>query len=337
MDLVKQIKSFFNGRSVFAESEFLSGLSQLHNVEELGKGLANINYLLDFGDTKLVMRFNIWQDQVWYSGNEISIENEHHVLKFIEPYEVGPKVYFVDSSRSYFPFAFLIEEYIEHDNKSVAEDFKGVVNVVKRLHEVNIKGGERFLRKDADADSKIKLYDNWLALILQNNQSKLTSLFSQHADTYKGYLLENTELLTGNTLIHRDLFPENFLHVENKWLMIDWQTAAIGNPIQDIAYLLWDFIYQYNLERPLTDSERKNIITSYYGEQSNSEEILSKVSRLLPIFYVDLFMWLLYKAASFQKQEFTPELKEFLWSRIKTANDIILKEDQIKLWFSKMK
>lgn len=119
--------------------------------------------------------------------------------------------------------------------------------------------------------------------------------------------------------------------------MIDWQTAVIGNPIQDIAYLLWDFIYQYTLKRSLSEEEKKTIITAYYGETADVQGILSDVDKLLPIFYVDLFIWLLYKAESLKEQELPAELKEFLSERIAGANDIILKEDQIEFWFSKMK
>ena len=337
MDLIEQIKRFFAKQNILGKNEFLARLPQLKNVKELGKGLANINFLLNFGDLKFVMRFNIWPDQVWNNGNQIDVENEYRILKFLESYEIGPKAYFVDTSKTHFPSSFLIEEYIEHDSKSVSEDFTGVVNTVKRLHAANIEMEERFFRTDADADGKIKLYDNWLKIILQNNQSEIASLFSKYADIYKRYLKDNADLLIGNNLIHRDLFPENFLHKGNRWFMVDWQTAVIGNPIQDITYLLWDFIYQYTLKRQLTDEEKRSIITAYFGGQVNIQDILSKVNKLLPIFYIDLFIWLLYKAESFKKQTFPEDLKEFLWNRIKGANDIVLKEDQIELWFSKMK
>ncbi len=316
---------------------FLNGLSELQNVKELGKGLANINYFLDFGASKYVMRFNIWPDQVWYNGNEISVESEYQVLKFLEQYNVAPRVYFVDSSKKFFPYGFLIEEYLEHDNKSVEADFRGVTNTIKNLHAVDTKEVVKSFRHDANAEDKIKLYDNWLTIISTNNKSVIASLFSKYADIYKQYLKDNAELLTGTTLIHRDLFPENILHKEGGWYLIDWQTAVIGNPIQDISYLLWDYIYQYTLKRTLSDEERKEIITAYYGEEVDVQDVLSKVNKLLPIFYIDLFIWLLYKAESIKKQNVPAELKDFLWSRIAGANDIVLKEDQIEFWFSKMK
>lgn len=337
MNLTEQIKLFFTNQDVLTKNKFLAGLPQLHNVKELGKGLANINFLLDFGGSKFIMRFNIWPDQVWYNGNQIDIESEYHALKFLEPYKVGPKTYFKDTSQVHFPFNFLIEEYIEHDNKGVDKDFVGVARVVKKLHEVVIEKDKAIFRVDANANAKINIYNRWLEIILQNNQTKIASLFSKYADTYQKYLIDNSSLLTGNTLIHRDLFPENFLHSNNEWLLVDWQTVVVGNPIQDITYLLWDFIYQYTLKRPLTNEEKNTILTTYYGEKVNTEKVLSNVNKLLPIFYIDLFIWLLYKVENFKKQKFSTEMKDFLWSRIKVANDLILNEDQIEFWFSKMK
>lgn len=338
MNLAAPIKEYFDKKTSFEKNAFLAQLPTLKDVKEIGKGLANDNFLLDFGNgTKYVMRFNIWPDRVWYNGNPISVENEFQTLKFLELSGVAPKAYFVDASKTFFPFEFLVEEYIEHDGKIVSDDFVGVAVSVKKLHSLHITGSENSLRKDATADEKIELYDSWLEEVLANNKTKIANLFSQHAETYKDYLNKNSDLLTGNSLIHRDLFPENFLHQGDAWFLVDWQTAVIGNPIQDVAYLLWDFIYLYTLKRPLTEAEKKTIITSYFGEQADVAMILTQVRRLLPIFYIDLFLWLLYKAESIKKQQFDPELKEFLWNRIAVANDLILKEDQVEYWFSEMR
>jgi thiamine kinase-like enzyme len=339
MDLVDLIKKYFEERVSFDKDAFLKRLPALQGSKELGRGLANDNFLLDFGkDLKYVMRFNIWPDRVWYNGNPISVENEFLILKFLEPHGVAPKAYFLDASKYLFPFEFLIEEFVEQDTMHVSDDFSGVVKTVKRLHEVDVRHGVKFFRRDATVNEKMSLYETWLKEVSINNKTEIVDLFSRYAGVYKAYLQRNSDLLIGDSIIHRDLFPENFLHERRDgWRIVDWQTAVIGNPIQDIAYLLWDFIYLYTLKRPLNKEEQHTILKSYYGKQVDVDAILSKVQRLLPIFYIDLFLWLLYKVESFKKQDFNPELKEFLWKRIAAANDLILKGDQIEHWFSKMK
>lgn len=96
MNLTKQIKQYFS-EPKRKENQFLKSLTTLKEVKEIGKGLANVNYLLSFADEKkLIIRFNFWKDEDWYTGDTISIKNEYQVLQFLERLAMTPKVYLVD-------------------------------------------------------------------------------------------------------------------------------------------------------------------------------------------------------------------------------------------------
>ncbi len=333
---IKQIKHFF-AKQPHPKNTFLIGLPKLKVVKEIGKGLANANYLLTFKDgQKLIMRFNFWKDKDWYTGNVISIKNEYQVLKFLESYEITPKVYFVDTSKKFFPFEFLIEEYIAHDSSKVDSDFSGVVETVKKLHKVKVtKDAQKIFSIDADESRKSKLYNQRLKSISSNKGGDIEKIFFEKKDIYRKYLATVTDLLSGKSVIHHDPFPENFLH-KNHWYLVDWQTSVIGNPMHDVAYLLMDFIYQFTLGRKLTEDEKVLILKTYFGKTASTVKLRREAEKLLPIYYIDLFLFLLYKNAELKKQKFPKALHRFLQKRLTLAIGIILKKEEILFWFREM-
>ena len=333
---IKEIRRFF-AKQAHQKNTFLMSLPKLKEITEIGKGLANANYLLTFADgKKLISRFNFWKDKDWYTGNVISIKNEFQVLKSLENQDIAPKVYFVDTSKKVFPFEFLIEEYINHDGSKVDSDFAGVVETIKKLHKVKITGNVRkIFNIDADEKRKGLLYQQRLKSIESNRGSDIEKIFFEMKNVYKEYLGTVKNLLSGNSIIHHDPFPENFLH-KNHWYLVDWQTTVIGNPMHDIAYLLMDFIYQFTLGRKLVDAEKVLILESYFGKNANITKIRRQAEKLLPIYYIDLFLFLLYKNAELKKQKFPRPLHAFLQKRLTLAINIVLKKEEILFWFGEM-
>src|SRR3989344_2021993 len=332
----KQIKQFF-AEQIHQKNIFLMNLPKLKGVKELGKGLANVNYLLTFADgRKFIMRFNFWKDKDWYTGNMISIKNEYQILKFLEKQEITPKVYFVDVNKESFPFDFLIEEFVNHDGSKIDSDFSGVVRIVKKLHKIKITNDSRKIFKpDANGKKKIALYNQRLKSIAQNKSGDIETIFFEKKDIYKKYIGTVNKFLSGNSIIHHDPFPENFLHKDH-WYLIDWQTTVIGNPIHDVAYLLMDFIYQFTLGRKLTENEKNVILRAYFGRSANLPNMRKVVEQLLPIYYIDLFLFLLYKGAELKKQKFSKPLYTFLYKRLSLGRNIILKKEEILFWFGEM-
>ncbi len=335
MNLNKQIEQYF-AKANLHKNSFLRTLPELKKVDELGKGLANINYLLTFNNgKKILMRFNFWKDKEWCTGNTISIKNEYQVLRYLEKYKIAPKAYFVDTSKKYFPFEFLLEEYISHENLQVDSDFVGVIETIKKLHEIKITDdGRKILNVDASKKKKVELYKQKLESIYAKRNGAIEKIFFEKENIYKQYLNTIEEAFIGDSIIHHDPFPENFLYKKH-WYLIDWQTTAVGNPIHDVAYLLMDFIYQFTLGRKLTDTEKTTILKTYFKTE-NILEIKKKVEKLLPLYYIDLFLFLLYKENELTKQNFPKSLHSFLAKRLQLGRDIILKKKEILFWFSKM-
>lgn len=337
MELNDQIIRYFATKKS-SNNDFLISLPSLKEVREVGKGMQNINYLLLFeGDLKFILRFNTWKGEDVY-GEVVSIENEFEILKLLEPYHVAPKVFYYDTSKTSLPFEFLVEEFLEHDERKTIEDLEGSVKVVKKIHNLSLDNKTRQLfKRRPDATHKIDRYKRWQEIILKGGNSPLASLLEEHKEIYIKYIQDQSFLLEGDTPLHCDLFPENFFHHNNSWFLIDWQTPGLGNKYWDLVFLMWNFSYQFSLGRELTNEEEKRIIGAYFKNEGEQKAALKAVEKLLPILYIDLFQFLLYKDAVLKQEKFPLWLEDFLQKRLEIAKSLVLKEEAILYWFSKMK
>ena len=77
----------------------------------------------------------------------------------------------------------------------------------------------------------------------------------------------------GLTVCHRDLSPCNFVFDKDMPVgIIDWDAAAVGNPINDLAYAMWMWLDIGNDERdPALVARRMRIMRDAYGRFSLEE------------------------------------------------------------------
>ena len=73
----------------------------------------------------------------------------------------------------------------------------------------------------------------------------------------------------GQTVCHNDLSPCNFMFKDDMpYAVFDWDAAAIGNPIDDVAYAIWMWCDIGNPDNPPEDvGNRIKIILDSYGLQ----------------------------------------------------------------------
>lgn len=337
MELNEQIYSYFSLKKE-SDDDFFINLPSLQEVKEIGKGLQNVNYELLFeGNLKYILRLNTWQGEDVY-GEVVSIRDEFEILKALELYRIAPKVFYCDTTRKALPFDFLIEEYLYNDGEKTIEDLENSVKVVKKIHSLPLNDKARQLfKRSPDASHKVNRYKRWQEIILNESSDSLAMLLETNKEIYFKYVNEHASLMEGDTPLHCDLFPENFLHYNNSWFLIDWQTSGLGNKYWDIAFLLWNFSYQFSLGRELTNEEEKKIISAYFEDEGDQKAALQEIKKILPILYIDLFQFLLYKSVIFKREKFPLWLGDFLQKRLEVARELILKEKTVLYWFSQMK
>jgi hypothetical protein len=77
-------------------------------VLEISHGSYNINYRVRVEDLEYIFRINIDQQ----SGLSNQIEYEFNAMKYLDGYNIAPRVFYLDNTKTCFDFGILIEEYL---------------------------------------------------------------------------------------------------------------------------------------------------------------------------------------------------------------------------------
>lgn len=303
------------------------------NIKEINRGGYNINYLVNIDNHKFVFRFNI--DTYLDVKNQTEYENE--VLKYLEKFDIAPKVYFIDTSKNFFEYDLLVEEFIENDKLQFGNDFlQNFGKLVKKLHSIPlpqdgllIKNTKplvdqwNFIKGKIDFIKSGKFNENFLRFI---------NLYIDKVDKYVSNfsnLFESGDIC----LNHRDLVIENVLQTSKGLRLIDWQAIMADDPSYDLAFFTFDIVIEWNLGRPLADEEKQIFLNSYQVD----EKILEKVRIRQPLICLELFVWIAYRAA-YLRDKIAKNLvdeadKDFVQKRV-AAYESFLDENRMKKYLN---
>jgi len=195
------------------------------NLVKINGGYTNNVFLLENHFPKIIVKiFNKKQ-----YNNEAG-KNELNALRLLNGSNVSPKLhdFLEDDSNLY-----IIMDYIFGINGQNILDNNEIDNI-KKLYELlgynlskNIHSIEQ--EKNVMKLPEIKLEDinNGIFEYLDNNTK----------ETIKNML--DIKVNENNTLIHGDFGPHNVIYHNNSIIAIDWEWAGYGNPMYDIAWVLW--------------------------------------------------------------------------------------------------
>lgn len=120
------------------------------------------------------------------------------------------------------------------------------------------------------------------------------------SDDLKGKLYKYIDTLPDdNVLCHGDFHPDNILITKDNVIVIDWMTAANGNPLADVARTsvmlkFGDVPGKSHIEKKLIDLLRKKLYSEYIKEYINISKVnINQIKKWeLPIAAARLIEWL---------------------------------------------
>ena len=133
------------------------------------------------------------------------------------------------------------------------------------------------------------------------------------ADTREGVLNALRQLPDGNVLCHSDLHPGNVMMSSRGLIIIDWMTAARGNPLADVART--SLVLRIGTRAGVGALERR--ISNFFGSRFCSA-YLRKYLELRPVSRREISAWLTVIAAA-RLAEPIPEERQRLLALIKTG------------------
>ena len=239
---------------------------QIKNLRPLRLGMTNKSFIFELNNNKYIFR-------IPGAGTEVLInrKQEYAVYKAIEPLDISDKIIYFDQLTGVKISQF--EENMHIADPHNPEDLEACMWIARKLHTSGITVRHRFnfrerinfYEKQAEAKHGILFYD--YAEIREKMNSLLDLL-----DT-----LKKPEALT-----HIDLICDNFIISDGDVKLLDWEYAAMCDPLADLAMFS---IYSYFSEAQIAD-----LMHRYFRRDPEGEE------KLRVYIYVALagFLWALW-------------------------------------------
>jgi thiamine kinase-like enzyme len=335
----KTVEAFLNHH----KADFSFPIGELQQVEELGRGAFNINYLVTTEHKKLVFRFILWPHRLEVDS---MMEYEYDVLRKLQASGITPSVYVKDDSRDLFPYPTIVEEYFpsptkekiaESSHERLLEISMRCVDVLKKVHNYDFPEKESLLRQeDFISLERFKYRLGYL----EKRNPKIYLLFQDHWKVLGEYLDHCNSVLQGRTIIHGDPFLENFLITESGIKLIDWQAPLYADKTIDLALFTWDFGWVF-YGQALTQDEKDKIIGHYYsGVVASPTGETNKINVVLPFLYLNMLLEIEYRFFLLQDQEYktniSPGDKSFILDqRIGPARKLVVNIPELQKWLER--
>lgn len=169
-------------------------------------------------------------------------EDEFRLLQLLQEYSLpAPAPYFLDQSGQIFPAPIIVVEYIEGTSENTPAHrpdlIRQLATHLTRIHTIS----------DTTADlSFLPRQENRVAQTLRDRPALVNAAFDEGRIRA---ILESAWPLPPRhpaVLLHGDLWPGNILWQEGRLVaIIDWEEAAIGDPLADLANSRLELLWAY--------------------------------------------------------------------------------------------
>jgi thiamine kinase-like enzyme len=235
-------------------------------INPLEGGITNLNFLVNHGDDKLVVRLG--QDipeHLVFRSNEINVSKA--------AYEIGVSPKLIHSE-----LGVLVLEFIESqtlDPKGVQKNLERIMPVIKKIHHEipNFLSGQPAMFWVFHV---IKYYANFLRLNHSSHQDKIYDLLQKASKLEK--LSSPREIVFG----HNDFLAANFLDDGSKIWVVDWEYGGFNDPLFDIGGLASNNDFSQDLE--------KEALEMYY-EKPLTNDVLLKYNSMKTASLLRETMW----------------------------------------------
>jgi len=235
-------------------------------INPLEGGITNLNFLVNHGNDKLVVRLG--QDipeHLVFRSNEINVSKA--------AYEIGVSPKLIHSE-----LGVLVLEYIESETLNptgVQKNLERIMPVIKKIHNEipNFLSGQPAMFW---VFYVIKYYANFLRSNHSSHQDKIDDLL------YKASKLEKLSSPREIVFGHNDFLAANFLDDGSKIWVVDWEYGGFNDPLFDIGGLASNNDFNQDLE--------KEALEMYY-EKTLTNDVLLKYNSMKTASLLRETMW----------------------------------------------
>ena len=269
------LKAFLPDIRVYLEQNDLTSLPDWQSgksftVLPLAQGEYNMNYLLEQGKRKYVVRVNMGsqiqrEDQVRY---------EFEALKMLSGSGMTPRAYYLDDTQSKLDHGVLIMEYLPGGAFCYTRDFKDAARLFARIHSYSHQfsdGGHLIREKNPLSmtyDECRRLLDIYFkspeAMPKVHDFLKVVLGWANEARRREVYFLENPWWCMINTEVNSSNFIVN--RQEENIFLVDWEKPLWGDPSQDLSHFSVPTTTLWKTDYRMSPGEKKEFLDVYREE-----------------------------------------------------------------------
>ncbi|NPV30089.1 MAG: aminoglycoside phosphotransferase family protein [Firmicutes bacterium] len=243
------------------------GLRQGVTVGFLAQGEYNLNYLLQSGEQRYVLRVN--------TGSQMNLDNqiayEYRALQLLSPTGVTPRAFYLDDTRQEIPYGILVMEYLPGKPLDYRSDLATAARTFARIHGMEFSAGEvEFLVKEPGPltgiyNEAVRLLDKYFSCpradpVVAGLLGKII-LRAEERKKDEKYLLEEPWLRVINTEVNSHNFIVN--PATGSCHLIDWEKPIYGEPAQDLSHFLIATTTLWKQNYILSRGEEELFISTY--------------------------------------------------------------------------
>jgi aminoglycoside phosphotransferase (APT) family kinase protein len=249
-------------------------------VTPLAQGEYNINYLLDDGAARRVLRVNIAsQLPEALRGPITQIAYEHGALALLAASGVTPRPLHLDERPGVFAQGLLIEEYLPGEPLDYARDLEAAGRLFARVHGQPVPADHHLIVEQRPLGQMLEECETLLATYLESAWAApdVASFLRElrqaareaaprgdaffAADPWRCVI--NTEVNSGNFIANR---AAGTLH------LVDWEKALYGDPSQDLSHFGVPTTTLWKTEHRLDDHARRALLDAYRAQLGDAHQ-----------------------------------------------------------------
>lgn len=260
---------------------------KVKSLSKLGSGGGNFNYLVKTNAGKFIFRMNAKINEFGKS------KKEYDNLKILEKYDVAPKVYLFDESRSLFDSDFIVLDYVEGLRCTQIKPYfdermiRNLAELLAKIHSIRINSKIRKLDYySLSPNDELEFSKNYRRYISKNLKNReffemIDSVFSKLKKDFASVDVKSRIVLS-----HGDFHKENIIVNGEKYHLIDFENLEITNQASALAHLFIDFKHA-----AFTKKQESIFLNEYTKYVKSIKNLENEISLFKPVKIFNVFLW----------------------------------------------
>lgn len=278
-------------------------------ILDMTPGAYNLNYHVSIEGKRFIFRVNILQQ----SGLADQINYESDVMMYLYPYQITPKVYLVDNTKSCFEFDVMIEEYLSGPYIALTEqEMPAVATLLAKLHSLD-PARVRLITWSRPLEDTLQLVISDLQEYMAKNSAdeRVIALTNQFLAKATPVVQKKSALFAPDGINHTDVAVDNFIKTRGGLKMIDWEKPRFDDCTYDVCCLLSEPCQLWCLPETLSPAGREIFLQEYIRLSGRNDELFREKVRVRePLVSLHWVFWGLNRLCDLQDQTTVSALQE---------------------------